>query len=109
MPSLPKPTRRPWQPAPAKPAYQAHAERTALYDSPLWRRARRAHLAAHPLCVTCEAMGVLRPATVLDHKVPVRDGADFFEASNHQGLCASCHAKKSAKEGHARRKKADKG
>ena len=104
MPSLPTRKRRlPWEPAPIKREYQAHSERTALYDSPLWRRVRRAHLAAHPLCVHCAARNELTPATVLDHVIPVRDGAEFFDSANHAGLCKSCHASKSAKEGHARR------
>ena len=101
MPSLPSSNkRRPWQPAPPKREYQAHAERTHLYDTPRWRRVRLAHLKAHPLCVHCQAQGLVVPAIVLDHIKPYNEGGDFWDSSNHQGLCTSHHAKKSASERH---------
>lgn len=104
MPSLPsKPPKRPWipaaQPRERKP-YQAHAERTKLYDSPLWRRLRLAQLDREPCCRACAAKGRVMAANVADHITPYREGADFFDASNLQSLCTRCHASKSAKEGH---------
>jgi 5-methylcytosine-specific restriction enzyme A len=41
------------------------------------------------------------PSTVADHITPVRLGGDFWDINNLQGLCASCHNSKSAKEGKA--------
>ena len=105
MPSLPSTKRRSWEPKPTpRPPYQAHAVRTSEYDTSLWRRMRKALLAREPLCRECVKEGKLTSATIADHIRPVRDGADFFDASNHQPLCASHHARKSAKEGHQRRK-----
>jgi 5-methylcytosine-specific restriction endonuclease McrA len=102
MPSLPNTVRRPWQPAPVKRPYQAPVERTALYDSPTWRRLRKAQLQTHPCCQECERQGLVSPASIADHIIPHRDGSDFFDASNLQSLCKPCHARKSAKEGHQR-------
>ena len=98
MPTLPKTPRRKQSPAP----YQAHAERSDLYDSPLWRKVRAEHLRRNPLCVACTAEGRSTPANVLDHILAVRDGGAFFDGDNHAGLCRQHHYSKSAKEGQAR-------
>jgi len=47
----------------------------------------------------CEAEGRTTPATVADHIVPINAGGSRFEAENGQGLCASCHGKKTLAEG----------
>ena len=105
MPSLPKPKARSWEPKRqvVKQAYKPHAERTSLYDSPLWRRVRAAHLAREPLCRECLKHNRATTATVCDHIRAVRDGADFWDASNYQSLCSPCHHRKSAREGHQRK------
>ena len=60
-----------------------------------WRRARKAFLQLHPLCVECMKRGVLTPATVVDHIMPHRgDQRLFWDESNWQSLCATCHNKK---------------
>lgn len=88
------------------------------YDA-RWRAYRARWLAAHPFCgerhdgslsgehSACVRGGLYidaqrsgRPMHV-DHIVPVNGGQDdpwFWERSNHQTLCASCHAAKSRKE-----------
>ena len=110
MPSLSRNTpARPWLPKPAptqRRPYQRHAERTPLYDSPRWRALRLAQLRQEPCCRECAKQRRVTPAVVADHITPYRDGADFFDAANLQSLCTPCHARKSAKEGHVRRKKA---
>jgi 5-methylcytosine-specific restriction protein A len=100
MPSLPKPARRPWQPAPAKRAYVQHEARDKRYDSPQWRALRAAQLAKEPCCQgeACAGQGRTTAATVADHVQPVRLGGAFFDASNLQSLCYSCHQSKSASE-----------
>jgi 5-methylcytosine-specific restriction enzyme A len=55
-----------------------------------WRRLRRMILNQQPLCVRCGA-----PATDVDHIVPRAAGGDD-SASNLQGLCKSCHSRKTA-------------
>lgn len=67
------------------------------YDS-RWRKARRLFLQQHPLCVHCEAEGIIKPATVVDHIVPHRgDKALFWAVDNWQALCERHHNIKTAK------------
>lgn len=41
----------------------------------------------------CSARGRVAPATIVDHKVPHEGNQDlFWDVSNLQGLCASCHS-----------------
>jgi 5-methylcytosine-specific restriction endonuclease McrA len=57
-----------------------------------WVRARGRFLAAHPLCVMCQARGRLTPANVVDHIVPHRgDQVLFWDTANWQSLCTPCH------------------
>ena len=104
MPILPKSAPRAYIAAQPKPAYKPHTVRTPLYDSPLWRRIRADHLRRHPLCVACQRKDQLTTASILDHIIPVREGADFFDVTNLQGLCRTCHYRKSAREGQARKR-----
>lgn len=68
------------------------------YDS-RWRKARRAYLLHHPLCVECEKEGKLTPATVVDHITPHRgDKKLFWDKTNWQPLCKEHHDIKTAKE-----------
>jgi 5-methylcytosine-specific restriction protein A len=64
-----------------------------------WRRARNHYLKAHPLCGNCRAQGRLRKATVVDHIIPHRgDQQLFWDESNWQPLCKSCHDHKTMTE-----------
>ena len=64
-----------------------------------WRKARKAYLAAHPLCVACEAEGRTVAATEVDHIEPHRgDQVLFWRRGNWQALCKSHHSRKTAGE-----------
>ena len=64
-----------------------------------WQLIREIHLRKHPLCVHCEAAGRFTPATELDHIQPHKgDKVLFWEQTNRQGLCKSCHSRKTASE-----------
>ena len=64
-----------------------------LYDRRRWRRRSRAFLALNPMCRMCEEIGKVTLATVVDHIRPHRgDESLFFDESNWQGLCPSCHS-----------------
>jgi 5-methylcytosine-specific restriction protein A len=64
-----------------------------------WQAAAHAWLRAHPLCMTCEARGVVRAATQVDHRLAAQPGSVlFWDPGNWQGLCAGCHARKTARE-----------
>lgn len=54
-------------------------------------------LANHPQC-PCGAV-----ATVADHIVPIAEGGDPLDLRNGDGLCRSCHAKKTQREALRRR------
>lgn len=57
-----------------------------------WQIARLEYLEQHPLCVMCEALGIIEPATVVDHKRPhCGDMVLFWDRSNWQGLCKPHH------------------
>ncbi|MEK3945000.1 HNH endonuclease [Paenibacillus sp. FSL H3-0310] len=68
------------------------------YDSK-WKVARARFLRSHPLCVHCELSSLVTAATVVDHIIPHKgDMRLFWNVSNWQGLCASCHSIKTVKE-----------
>ncbi|MGP9437417.1 HNH endonuclease signature motif containing protein [Ewingella sp. AOP8-B2-18] len=61
-----------------------------------WDKYRLIYLKAHPLCVHCEKKDIYTPAKIVDHIIPI-NGADdvlFWPETNHQGLCMSCHSRK---------------
>ena len=74
-----------------------------FYQSKDWRVLRAAVLRDGPLCVACQAKGLLVAATVVDHVVPLKDGGARFDRANLQPLCVSCHNRKTARETAGRR------
>ena len=69
-----------------------------VYDTIQWKRVRKLKLAEQPLCEHCEAVGVVRPATDVDHVVSIEDGGAAFDMNNLASLCHSCHSRKTARE-----------
>lgn len=64
-----------------------------------WQKARAEFLSAHPYCAECERNGVRTPATEVDHNVPHKGNQRlFWDQSNWQALCHSCHSRKTATE-----------
>src|SRR5262245_16097246 len=60
--------------------------------TPRWQRARLQYLRVHPLCVMC--LPHIVSATVVDHIVPHGgDEALFWNTTNWQSLCVTCHSK----------------
>ena len=58
-----------------------------------WRRRASMILNAEPVCRICQRM----PATEVDHITPRRLGGEDTD-ENLQGLCRSCHSRKTATE-----------
>lgn len=62
-----------------------------------WRVARKAFLRSNPLCIACNRKGILKAATVVDHVIPHKGNTRlFWDHSNWQALCRSCHSTKTA-------------
>lgn len=60
-------------------------------------RERQAFRNSNPLCAMCDAQGIVKAGTEVDHVVPLEDGGSD-SASNKQNLCAECHKVKTAKD-----------
>lgn len=88
---------------PKKPVYQSMEARpnaNARGYGYEWQQYSKEYRRQHPICSDCE-----RAATELvDHKQPVTGPDDplFWDPTNHQGLCWSCHSKKTRRQGGGR-------
>lgn len=76
------------------------ADYKRLIHTSRWLKLRRDVLTAHPLCVECEAAGLIAPASEVHHITPVESGltmaekeALMFSPSNLKPLCHDCHVK----------------
>lgn len=99
MPTLNKSTRPPW--VPERKAHEGRrSPNQAIYNSPRWRGLSKLHKKANPLCVECEAKGIVAAVYVTDHIVPINKGGAPYEWSNLQSLCRRCHDSKSGREAH---------
>lgn len=64
-----------------------------------WQKERTAHLMRNPLCIECMKSDKITAAIVVDHIIPHKGNMKlFWDQSNWQSLCVSCHNSKSAKE-----------
>jgi 5-methylcytosine-specific restriction protein A len=70
------------------------------------RRWRELVLARDPVCVDPfgdhAAVGEVAPSTDADHIKRIEEGGARFDLANGQGLCATCHGKKTAMETRAK-------
>lgn len=65
------------------------------YNTGRWQRLRKAKKAQQPTCQRCEALGKVRPATQIDHDVPISEGGDPFPSLDElNAFCISCHSQK---------------
>ena len=64
-----------------------------------WQKARERFLRLNPLCVYCKEKGRVEVANVVDHIVPHRGNQEiFWDESQWQALCKSCHDSTKQKE-----------
>ena len=75
-----------------------HTRRTSRIDYQYlygrrWKAARLRYLQSNPLCVACKPR--TQAATVVDHIKDHKGNAElFWDTSNWQPLCKSCHDRK---------------
>lgn len=68
-------------------------ERSKHYNTKRWQKIRKRVLRRDPMCQMCEE----EPSEEVDHITPLSEGGtDSME--NLQGLCTSCHSKKTYRE-----------
>ena len=78
---------------------QQKPERSRLYHTKAWEAASQRFLAEHIWCAECRRSGRFEPATQTDHIVPHKGNVEaFWDSTNWQPLCDSCHGRKSARE-----------
>lgn len=78
--------------------------------SSLWDRSSRIYRAAHPLCVGCQAIGVVKATELVDHVIPHKgDPALMWGEHNWQACCRWHHdqVKQILERKHARREISD--
>jgi 5-methylcytosine-specific restriction protein A len=64
-----------------------------------WRKARDIHLTNEPLCRECLKVNKFIPANVVDHIYDHKgDKQIFWDKTNWQSLCTSCHSKKTVRD-----------
>lgn len=85
-----------------------HPTKHYLYRDPVhkqgytyrWYKYAKRYLAQHPLCVECTKHDRIEAAEAVDHSTPVLNSEDpyFWDPSNHQALCKSCHSRKTLRD-----------
>jgi 5-methylcytosine-specific restriction endonuclease McrA len=96
MANAPKKIQRPW--VPERKPFERDNWNQEFYNSTPWRKFARVYKDRNPLCVVCERQGLIEPAKVADHIIPINKGGEKFNEKNIQSLCESCHNRKSATE-----------
>ena len=65
------------------------------YSTQRWQRLRSATLRERPLCQACLEVGLIEPATTVDHVKAIKAGGDPYPPlAELRSLCESCHNKK---------------
>lgn len=80
-----------------RPAWTKRADMPRRITGRRLQRERKRLFDEQPLCVICQARGIIRMATQRDHIVPVAEGGPDAR-ENTQALCAECNAVKGQAE-----------
>lgn len=63
------------------------------YKTSAWKRLRKSQLNREPLCRFCKRKGIITQGNTVDHISPHRGKMEkFFDITNLQTLCKSCHS-----------------
>jgi len=78
--------------AEAQAEYMAYRGTAAQqgYDK-RWQKVRLSYLGRHPVCERCEANGLTTVASMVHHKIPIKQGGAKYDHSNLMALCNDCH------------------
>lgn len=69
------------------------------YYQKRWATIRLGQLSRQPLCERCKTYEIITAAKHVDHVIPHKGDAKlFFDATNLQSLCVSCHSFKTTEE-----------
>lgn len=95
MPEMPKTFRPGYLPTRIEQRREADQRRgsaSARGYNHRWSKARDTHLLNHPLCVGCDAVGIVTAASVVDHVDPHHgDPEKFWDTSMWQSCCKWHH------------------
>lgn len=105
MPNKPTVKRKPWHEE--RVQHKRTKDMRWFYNSRKWRKFSKEYKQRNPLCVSCEANGIIREAKVTDHKQTFEVCPEGFDLDNLQEkyvqpLCKKCHDRKSGKEAHSK-------
>jgi 5-methylcytosine-specific restriction endonuclease McrA len=68
------------------------------YGTAQWKALRRQVKSEEPTCRRCQH----HQTRYVDHIVEAKDGGDFFDRANLQGMCSACHFRKTREVSAAR-------
>jgi 5-methylcytosine-specific restriction enzyme A len=79
--------------------HERQRKRWAFYGTQRWQHERRAFLRLHPLCQHCSTSERPVPALEVDH-IKAHKGSStlFWNWTNWQALCTSCHSRKTNRD-----------
>lgn len=100
MAHLPKKgVKRPWH-RPKEQTNKSWGGDTSIYRSKRWINERKEYFSILPYCVHCLRQNRQTKANVLDHNKNIKQNPniDFWDKSNWQGLCHTCHNRKTRNE-----------
>lgn len=84
----------------ARPKHEEHrgTAHQRGYDY-AWQQVRDYRRALSPFCVRCEALDIVTPVEIVDHKIPVSVRPDLrLTIENTQSLCRKHHAEKTEED-----------
>jgi 5-methylcytosine-specific restriction enzyme A len=84
-----------WNYTPAKDR-KSTADRR--YKTQAWKSYSELFRRKNPLCIVCQAKGIVSPSQCVDHIIRVNFGGSFLDPRNHQPMCDQCHRDKSYAE-----------
>lgn len=75
-----------------------HKANRDVYNSHRWHEYSRQYRKKHRLCVECLRENKTTISECVDHIIPIEQGGDIWNPSNHQALCNHHHSIKTREE-----------